>query len=101
VLLKNGYKTLTAGDGQEAIDIYLNEWKKIDLVVLDLTMPKLSGRDVLVALKEINPSVKVLLTSGYLFNDFKEPFSPECEFLHKPFTEGDLLGRLKNLLQIK
>ncbi|NSW92741.1 MAG: PAS domain S-box protein [Firmicutes bacterium] len=99
VLLKNGYKTLTAGDGQEAIDIYLNEWEKIDLVVLDLTMPKLSGKDVLVALKEINPSVKVLLTSGYLFNDFKEPFFPECEFLHKPFTEGELLSQLKSLLQ--
>lgn len=98
VLAKSGYKTLTAGDGHEAIEFYRKYWKEIDLVILDMTLPKISGRDVLIAMKEINPAAKVLLTSGYLFDDLKDQVLSGYEFLHKPFAENDLLRHLKKML---
>lgn len=98
VLAKSGYKTLTAGDGHEAMELYRKYWKEIDLVILDMTLPKISGRDVLIAMKEINPAAKVLLTSGYLFDDLKDQVLSGYEFLHKPFAENDLLRHLKKML---
>ncbi len=98
ILLRNGFQTVIAGDGQEAAELYRKEWKKIDLVVLDMTMPRLSGKDALVLMKETNPSIKVLLTSGYLFSNLEDPLLAKCQFLHKPFTENDLLLQLGNLL---
>lgn len=98
VLVKGGYKTLTAGDGHEAIEFYRKYWKEIDLVILDMIMPKISGRDVLIAMKEINPAAKILLTSGYLFDNLKDHVLSGYEFLHKPFTENDLLRHLKKML---
>ncbi len=98
ILLKNGYEALTASDGQEAIELYHREWEKIDLVILDMIMPKLSGKDVLILMKEINPSVKVMLTSGYLLSDLEDLQLSKCQFLHKPFTENDLLKKLESLL---
>lgn len=98
ILVRNGFKVLIAGDGQEAVYLYRLEWKNIDLVLLDMTIPKLTGRDALVIMKEINPSIKVLLTSGYLFSDMEEPLLSKYQFLHKPFTENDLLEQMENLL---
>ncbi len=99
MLLKNGFEAIIAGDGQEAVDLYRKEWKNIDLVVLDMTMPRLSGKDALLLMKEINPSIKVLLISGYLFSDLEDPLLAKSQFLHKPFTENDLLQKLENLLE--
>ena len=60
-----GYKVLTAGSGREAIETYEKNKEKIDIVLLDMIMPDMSGGDTYDKLKEINPDIKVLLASGY------------------------------------
>ncbi len=65
VLRKVGYKVLTARDGQEALDIYHRESKEISLVILDLIMPGLGGKQCLAELTKFNPAVKTVICSGY------------------------------------
>src|SRR5262249_32890833 len=55
ILQRRGYQVLLAADGQEAIEVYLRERGRIGLILLDLTMPKLSGRDTLRQLRQIDP----------------------------------------------
>jgi anti-anti-sigma factor len=59
-----GYRPLTAGDPAEAIRIFEREKDRIDLVILDLSMPDMSGEEVLARLKAIDPSVRVVVSSG-------------------------------------
>jgi two-component system cell cycle sensor histidine kinase/response regulator CckA len=64
-LEQHGYQVLLAEHGQEAVDIYRREKDRIALVILDLTMPHLSGQDTLRQLVQIDPKVRVLFSSGY------------------------------------
>jgi PAS domain S-box-containing protein len=60
-----GYEVLTASDGREAIDVYMSEQGRIDVVLLDMIMPTMNGRDCLVELKRLDPNVNVIATSGF------------------------------------
>ncbi|MBC8316314.1 MAG: response regulator, partial [Desulfobulbaceae bacterium] len=60
-----GYKVLIAHDGNEAIEIYKENQKEIDIVLMDMIMPNLGGGEAFDYLRKINPNVKVLLNSGY------------------------------------
>jgi signal transduction histidine kinase/CheY-like chemotaxis protein len=65
VLGSLGYTVLLASNGQEAVDLYRARGDSIDLVILDLIMPKMSGYEALQRLKAMNPGVRVLMSSGY------------------------------------
>ncbi len=65
ILEKLGYTVLSAGDGDEALQTYRDHQHEIALVVTDTVMPKMGGGKLYAAMAEINPSVKVLLMSGY------------------------------------
>jgi PAS domain S-box-containing protein len=95
-----GYTVLTAGSGREAIARYRENQERIRVVVLDMIMPGMSGSDVYAALKEINPSVKVLLASGFnLHGKAREIMQSGCnEFIQKPFTMEDLALKLRLVL---
>jgi PAS domain S-box-containing protein len=60
-----GYRVLLAQNGEEALEIYRQHWQEIELVLLDMIMPLMNGRDCFAALKQINPQVRVILCSGY------------------------------------
>jgi len=60
-----GYTVLLARDGQEAIEVFARERHRIDLVVLDLTMPRLSGLEVMQQIRQLDPQARILLSSGY------------------------------------
>jgi PAS domain S-box-containing protein len=60
-----GYSVATCKNGKEAVEYYHKHHKNIDLVILDLIMPKMGGYDCLIELKKINPSVRILVSSGY------------------------------------
>jgi two-component system cell cycle sensor histidine kinase/response regulator CckA len=68
ILAQLGYRTLLASNGVEALEIYRREGKRIDLVILDMIMPDLEGPEISRKLKEIDPAVKVLLSSGDSLN---------------------------------
>ena len=63
-----GYRVYAAGSGQEAIAVYMEKRNEIDLVILDMIMPGISGGETFDRLREINPAIKVLLSSGYSIN---------------------------------
>jgi two-component system cell cycle sensor histidine kinase/response regulator CckA len=67
-LSQKGYRVIMAEDGLQGIERFSEPGNKIDLVILDMIMPRLGGRETLAALKKIDPSVKVLVTSGYSEN---------------------------------
>lgn len=96
-----GYRVIVAGSGQEAIEIYRRERDQIDLVILDMIMPGRSGGETYDLLKEINPSVKVLLSSGYSMNgQAKEILGRGClGFLQKPFNLSDLSKKVRQVLE--
>ena len=59
-----GYEVVTAPDGHEALEYYRGHRKDIALVILDLIMPRMNGRECFLALRSINPNVKVVLSTG-------------------------------------
>lgn len=100
-LRQQGYAVLMASDGQIALDIYEREKDKIDAVLLDLGLPKLAGRDVALKIKETNPNVKLVVTSGYLDPELKSAINQSGvqHFLNKPYLPEDLIKTLQVVLK--
>ena len=71
VLSNSGYQVLTAAEGEEAIDIYRRHKGEINMVLLDLGLPKISGVEVFGMMKEADPAVCVVVASGYLERETK------------------------------
>jgi two-component system cell cycle sensor histidine kinase/response regulator CckA len=65
-LSKYGYTVLLASDGEAAMNVYLRQKEKIDVVLLDIELPKIDGWNLLSKMKAANPDVKVVFTSGFL-----------------------------------
>jgi len=95
-----GYQVMTAKNGREAFKIYMAEKDRIDLVILDMIMPEMGGRETLKKLKEANPDVKVILSSGYSMNGQAASLMKEgCRaFVQKPYSLRDLSRKVKEVL---
>jgi PAS domain S-box-containing protein len=94
-----GYQVLLAGDGLEAVDVYRRERERIALVILDLTMPRLSGRDAFRQLTQVNPDVRVLFASGYAAESIPEVATePTLGFVGKPYRPEDLAATVRAVL---
>ncbi len=94
-----GYKAITAETGKEALEIYKRRRENIDLVITDIMMPGMNGEDVIVELRKINPTCKIVVSSGY----FKEDRLLEQKFvsyLQKPYTIDELSKIVNDSLQI-
>ncbi|MBI4418124.1 MAG: PAS domain S-box protein [Ignavibacteriales bacterium] len=100
VLLEKGYTVLTAGDGEEALDIYRKNPQHIDLVVSDMGLPRLAGYDLFQELKSISPDVKVILASGYLEPDIRSEAlkAGVKDFIQKPYFPEEILQRIRMIL---
>lgn len=92
LLEKLGYIVIPSQTGKEALEIYQHQHHKIDVVILDLIMPDTSGSDVFDELKKINPTVKIILSSGYGMNGrATEMIHKGCiSFIQKPFSVDEL-----------
>jgi CheY-like chemotaxis protein len=95
-----GYKVLVANSGHEAIRIYTEKKDEIDLVIQDMVMPGMSGVETFYALKIINPSIKVILSSGYVINDQIESIMEHgCRgFIQKPFRMEEFSRKIRETL---
>ncbi len=100
ILDMEGITVLQAANGQKGIDIYQSRQAEIDLILLDLSMPGLSGEDTLKKLRQINPQVRVLLSSGYSESDvtFRLDQSGLVGFLQKPYHMNTLLEEVGRCL---
>ncbi|MCI0461532.1 MAG: response regulator [Gemmataceae bacterium] len=98
-LTRLGYRVLTAADGQEAVEVFEREMGKIDLVVLDVLMPRLSGTDAVRRLREINPKVRVLFASGFPGDQAVDAVAEGAlGFLHKPYGGQQLAAAVRDAL---
>jgi two-component system cell cycle sensor histidine kinase/response regulator CckA len=95
-----GYKVLTAIGGEKGVEKYKNNQDTIDIVILDMIMPEISGSQTYDRLKEINPDVKVLLSTGYsLDGKAKDILNKGCDgFIQKPFDMKQLSKKLSDIL---
>ena len=103
LLEKMGYKVLTAGGGREAIELYKKKQDDIDIVILDMIMPHMSGSDTYDRMKEINPDIKVLLSSGYsIGGQATDILNRGCNgFIQKPFNMNELSVAIRQILDKK
>ncbi len=95
-----GYKVLAVEDGQKALEVYRKEKGNISLVILDLIMPKMGGRECLERLLKIDPKVKVLVASGHSANGpTKEAVgSGAVGFISKPYDAKEILRMVRKVL---
>lgn len=89
-----GYRVLTASSGPKALEILQNNLGQIDLVLSDVVMPQMSGRELVEKIRKLAPEIRVVCMSGYL--------RPQTEtgelYLQKPFTSQNLLRKVKEAL---
>jgi two-component system cell cycle sensor histidine kinase/response regulator CckA len=100
-LLKSmGYRVYAAGSGQGALAVYMEKRNEIDLVILDMIMPGISGGETFDRLREINPDAKIILSSGYsLTGEAQTIMDRGCNgFLQKPFQLSDLSRKVREML---
>ena len=95
-----GYKVLTARSGPEALEVFKTNKGQVDIVVLDMIMPGMGGGDAYDQLREIEPNVKVLLSTGYsLRGEASEILKRGCNgFIQKPFNIKMLSQKLREIL---
>ena len=102
LLEKSGYKVTTCLNGAEAISIFKKYYKEIDLVLLDIIMPVLGGKETFEQIKEIDPTAKVILASGYTSEvDAKEMLqNGVIDFLEKPYGSIELTEKIEKALSL-
>jgi len=100
ILERSGYRVLTAADGEEALSLYGQHGSEIDLLVLDVVMPKKSGRGVYDEIRAIRSDVKCLFVSGYSASAVHTSFILErkLRLIQKPYKNVDLLRAVREVL---
>ncbi|MBZ5583655.1 MAG: PAS domain-containing protein [Acidobacteriia bacterium] len=99
-LERHGYTVLMADGGASAIDVFKRHPGEISLVVLDLSMPNMSGEEVLPELRKIRPEVKVVVSSGYSESEAMPLFEGQrvSGFVQKPYTSKAIAEKVKDCL---
>jgi PAS domain S-box-containing protein len=100
VLRRAGYEVLTVADGEDALDLYRADPGRIDLILLDYLMPKMTGLEVMRELLQIDPQVCVVFTSGFTRDSDSDQLltTGARAFLPKPYRPDDLLGTIRLVL---
>jgi two-component system cell cycle sensor histidine kinase/response regulator CckA len=96
ILSAYGYHVLTANGGQKALDILAQKDTSVDLVITDLVMPAMSGRELVEHIRRLSPAIRIICTSGYVWPAGQET---NGAYLQKPFTSQELLFRVKQALR--
>jgi len=101
ILEKMGYKLLTASTPGEAIDIAKSYYGRIHLLITDVVMPEMNGRDLAKNILSIYPDIKRLFMSGYTADVISRHgvLDAGVHFIQKPFSKHELLLKLKEALE--
>jgi CheY-like chemotaxis protein len=101
MIQKLGYQTITARGGEQALELFNQRHQDIDLVILDMIMPGLSGGDTFDRLRAIAPKAKIILSSGYSINgEASAILDRGCNaFIQKPFNMKQLEGKIAEVLK--
>lgn len=100
ILESFGYRVLTAANGVEAIEIYTEKGDEIDLVILDMIMPKMGGRDTFIRLKEIDPEIRTILSTGFSLDEKAQEMLDRgmMGYIQKPYQVGAMLSKVRSVL---
>lgn len=100
ILQRNGYRVITARNGQEAIDLFMKHRDLVDLAVLDIVMPNKSGREVYDTIAPLAPGLPVVFCTGYDDDLVKADYLMTIPglLLHKPYSNKELLRAVRGLL---
>ena len=100
LLQEMGFKVLSAMSGQEAINVFQNSREKIDMIIMDMIMPGMSGSETFDHLRKIKPDVKILLSSGYSVDgQATKILQRGCNgFIQKPFNINQLAQKIQKIL---
>ena len=99
VLEHLGYKVLTAKTGMEAISIVETAEEDIDLAILDIGLPDMMGDKVCLKIQELQPSIKVVVSTGYMIEDITDEMKIKAQgFIQKPFSMSQMAMKLKEVL---
>ncbi|MBW2563487.1 MAG: response regulator [Deltaproteobacteria bacterium] len=94
-----GYKVLTANTGMKAIGIVETAGKDIDLAILDIGLPDIMGDQVCQRIQELHPSIKVVVSTGYMVEDITDHMKIKAQgFIQKPFSMSKMAMKLKEVL---
>ena len=95
-----GYNIYEAGNGKQAIKIFQDKHDEIQLVILDMIMPEMGGKEVFEKIKKIKPDIKVLLSTGYnADSQAAEIMDKGCNgFIQKPFNMKELASKIKEVI---
>ena len=101
MLRKSGFEVFEAGDGSSAIDLLRANGREMDVILLDMTIPGPSSREVVVEAVKVRPDIIVILTSAYSREMIAGAIdAPQIrDFIRKPYKFVDLLQMLRNVLQ--
>ncbi len=96
-----GFRVLTAVDGIDCIEKFRDKISEIDLILLDITMPRMDGDEAFTEIKKLSKDVPVIIASGYSEHEIITRFPGEYPdgFLQKPYSVGELYNRIKTLLK--
>jgi len=97
ILSDFGYKVLTANSGLAALNLLSREDVKIDLIITDLVMPGMGGRELMDRIRRLGLTLPILCTSGYVLSEDKQA---AAGYLRKPFTSTELLQKVKSVLSL-
>ena len=95
ILSSYGYRVLAANGGQKALEILARRDPAVDLVITDLVMPAMSGRELVEHIRRLCPGTRIICTSGYVWPAGQES---DGAYLQKPFTSQELLVKVKQVL---
>ena len=100
MLDRSGYLVLAAGSGDEAVSIVTGQQAHVDVLLTDVIMPKMLGREVADRIRALQPGVKVLFMSGYSLGllGARGVLEPGVSLIEKPFSEASLLTKLRHVL---
>jgi CheY-like chemotaxis protein len=100
ILMKAGYKVMKVSNGKEALEVYRQRSDEISLVILDLIMPEMGGKQCLEGLLSLDPNVKVVIASGFALNGAtRETIETGAKgYVGKPFDIRQLLGTVRKVL---
>jgi len=95
-----GHKVVTCNNGHEAVEYYRQHWKKTDLVILDMIMPKMNGKDAFFEMHNVNPNIKSLLISGFSIDGEAQGLldGGMKAFLQKPFNMRELSQTIESII---
>jgi two-component system cell cycle sensor histidine kinase/response regulator CckA len=100
IFLQQGYQVMVASDGEQAIEIYRRWRLKIDIVLLDVGLPKMTGWQVLSKMKQENPEVRVVVATGYLEPEKKVHMSRVGvkDFVTKPYRLDQVIKTIQSVI---